>query len=112
MLCPFPRDAYVFSVVLSGERTRFADCSYKRTAALDVLFLIGGKTRMSGSISRKRKTKAMREHSKDEVRWYLKYFAEMIEEQYENSMFPDAEYTTLTSKQILRIIEGPNIRRK
>jgi hypothetical protein len=54
----------------------------------------------------------MREHGKDEVRWYLKYFAEMIEEQYENSMFPDAEYTTLTSKQILRIIEGPNIRRK
>jgi hypothetical protein len=24
-------------VVLSGERTRFADCSYMRTAALDVL---------------------------------------------------------------------------
>ncbi|NHI87980.1 MAG: hypothetical protein EAX87_00575 [Candidatus Thorarchaeota archaeon] len=112
MLCPFPRDACVFSVVLSGERTRFADCSYKRTAALDVLFLIGGKTRMSGSISRKRKTKAIRQHSKDEVRWYLKYFAEMIKEQHENSMFPDAEYTTLTSKQILRIIEGPSIRRK
>jgi hypothetical protein len=67
---------------------------------------------MSGSISRKRKTKTTRQHSKDEVRWYLKYFAEMIEELHENSMFPDAEYTTLTSKQILRIIEGPSIKRK
>jgi hypothetical protein len=112
MLCPFPRDAYVFSVVLSGERTRSADCSYKRTAALDVLFFIGGKTRMSGSISRKRKTKAMRQRSKEEVRWYLKFFADMIKEQHETTIFPNSEYTTLTSEQILRIIEGPSIKRK
>ena len=67
---------------------------------------------MSGSISRKRKTVAIRQRSKDEVRWYLKYFADMIQEQHENRMFPTTEYTTLTSEQILRIIEGPSLRRK
>jgi len=67
---------------------------------------------MSGSISRKRKTKAIRQRSKDEVRWYLKFFADMIKDQHEATMFPNSEYTTLTSEQILRIIEGPSIRRK
>ena len=62
---------------------------------------------MSGSISRKRKTKAIRQRSKEEIRWYIKYFADMIEDQHHNTMFPDSEYTTLTSEQILRIIEGP-----
>jgi len=65
---------------------------------------------MSGSISRKRKHKAIRQRSKEEVRWYIKYFADLIEEQHGNTMFPDSEYTTLTSEQILRIIEGPRIR--
>ncbi|MFW9835135.1 MAG: hypothetical protein ACFFEK_14140 [Candidatus Thorarchaeota archaeon] len=67
---------------------------------------------MSGSISRKRKTKAMRQRSKEEVRWYLKFFADMIQEEHESRMFPNSEYTTLTSEQILRIIEGPSIKRK
>ena len=67
---------------------------------------------MSGSISRKGKHKAIRQRSKEEVRWYIKYFADMIEDQHQNTMFPDSEYTTLTSEQILRIIEGPRIRRK
>jgi hypothetical protein len=67
---------------------------------------------MSGSISWKRKQKVIRQRSKEEVRWYIKYFADMIEEQHENTMFPNSEYTTLTSEQILRIIEGPSIRRK
>jgi len=62
---------------------------------------------MSGSISRKRKHKAIRQRGKEEIRWYIKYFADMIKEQHENTMFPDPEYTTLTSEQILRIIEGP-----
>jgi hypothetical protein len=62
---------------------------------------------MSGSISRKRKRKTFRQHSKEEVRWYIKYFADMIEEQHGKTMFPNSEYTTLTSEQILRIIEGP-----
>ena len=66
---------------------------------------------MSGSISRRRKRKAVRQRSKEEVRWYIKYFADMIEEQYNNTMFPNPEYTTLTSEQILRIIEGPIKRR-
>jgi hypothetical protein len=67
---------------------------------------------MSGSISRKRKQKAVRQRSKQEIRWYIKYFADMIEEQHETRMFPDSEYTTLTSEQILRIIMGPSLRRK
>ncbi|MGD9396604.1 MAG: hypothetical protein PVJ05_09275 [Candidatus Thorarchaeota archaeon] len=66
---------------------------------------------MSGSISRKRKQKVVRQRGKEEIRWYIKYFADMIEEQHDNTMFPDSEYTTLTSEQILRIIEGPTIRR-
>jgi hypothetical protein len=38
MLSRLPRDApHLFFAVLSGERVRFADCSYKRAAALDVL---------------------------------------------------------------------------
>lgn len=67
---------------------------------------------MSGSISQKRRRKTVRQRSKEEIRWYIKYFADMIEEQHENTMFPNSEYTTLTSEQILRIIEGPRIRRK
>ena len=62
---------------------------------------------MSGSISRRRKRKVVRQRGKEEIRWYIKYFADMIEEQHDNTMFPDSEYTTLTSEQILRIIEGP-----
>jgi hypothetical protein len=72
----------------------------------------GGKIRMSGSISQKRRRKAVRQRSKEEVRWYIKFFADMIEEQHENAMFPNSEYTTLTSEQILRIIEGPRLRRQ
>ena len=67
---------------------------------------------MSRSISRKGKQKAVRQRSKEEIRWYIKHFADLIEEQYENTMFPNSEYTTLTSEQILRIIEGPSIHRK
>ena len=67
---------------------------------------------MSGSISQKRRRKTVRQRSKEEIRWYIKYFADMIEEQHESTMFPNSEYTTLTSEQILRIIEGPRIRRK
>ncbi|MFW9788923.1 MAG: hypothetical protein ACFFE2_14360 [Candidatus Thorarchaeota archaeon] len=67
---------------------------------------------MSGSISRRRKSKAMRQRSKEEIRWYIKYFADMIEDQHKNMQFPDSEYTTLTSEQILRVIEGPYTRRK
>ncbi len=101
-----------FLAVLSGERIRFADCSYTRTAALDVLSLIGGKTRMSGSISRKRKSKATRQHYKQEIRWYTKFFADIIEDHHERTLFPNSEYTALTSEQILRLVQGEVIRRK
>jgi hypothetical protein len=67
---------------------------------------------MSRSISRKGKQKEVRQRSKEEIRWYIKHFTDLIEEQYENMMFPNSEYTTLTSEQILRIIEGPSLRRK
>jgi len=49
---------------------------------------------MSGSISQKRRRKSVRQRSKEEIRWYIKFFADMIEEQHENVMFPNSEYTT------------------
>ncbi|MFW9793528.1 MAG: hypothetical protein ACFFEE_04440 [Candidatus Thorarchaeota archaeon] len=67
---------------------------------------------MSGSISRKRRRKAMRQRSKEEIRWYTKYFADIMHDRHDNLMFPNSEYTTLTSEQILRLTQGPTIRRK
>ncbi|MFW9981023.1 MAG: hypothetical protein ACFFE3_03780 [Candidatus Thorarchaeota archaeon] len=67
---------------------------------------------MSGSISRKRRRKAMRQRSKEEIRWYTKFFADIIHDKHENLMFPNSEYTTLTSEQIFRLTQGPGIRRK
>ncbi|MFW9964051.1 MAG: hypothetical protein ACFFCX_10830 [Candidatus Sifarchaeia archaeon] len=66
---------------------------------------------MSGNISRKRKQKAMRQRSKEEIKWYTKFFADIIEDRYERTMFPDSEYNTLTSEQIFRLTMGPGIRR-
>ncbi|MHA2080477.1 MAG: hypothetical protein ACW99H_04960 [Candidatus Thorarchaeota archaeon] len=51
---------------------------------------------MSGSISRKRKSKTMRQSSKEEVRWYIKFFADIIEDHQDRTLFPNSEYTTLT----------------
>lgn len=67
---------------------------------------------MSGSISRKRKHKVMRQRSKDEVRWYIKFFADIIEDHHDGTMFPNSEYTTLTPEQLLRLVQGELIRRK
>jgi hypothetical protein len=61
---------------------------------------------MSGSISRKRKSKTTRQRSKEEVRWYLKFFADIIEDHHERTMFPNSEYTTLTPEQLLRLVQG------
>jgi hypothetical protein len=95
-----------FLVVLSGKRTRFADCSYKRTAALDVFSSLEVIQEMSGSISRKRKQKTIRQRSKEEVRWYLKFFSDIIEDHQERTMFPTSEYTALTPEQLLRLVQG------
>ncbi|MFW9808233.1 MAG: hypothetical protein ACFFE6_02525 [Candidatus Thorarchaeota archaeon] len=67
---------------------------------------------MSGSLSRKRRRKVIRQRSKEEIRWYTKYFADIIHDKHENVMFPDSEYTALTSEQILRLTQGPGLRRK
>lgn len=67
---------------------------------------------MSGSISRKRKSKAMRQSSKEEIRWYTKFFADIIDDRHERTLFPNSEYTALTSEQILRLVQGEVIRRK
>jgi len=99
-------------VVFSGEETRFADCSYTRAAALDVLSSKEVITRMSGSISRKRKRKAIRQQSKEEIRWYTKFFADIIDDMHERELFPNSEYTALTSDQILRLVQGNGLRRK
>jgi hypothetical protein len=72
----------------------------------------GGNTGMSGSISRKRKQKAIRQHSKEEIRWYTKYFADIIHDKEENLMFPNSEYIALTSEQMHRMVEGIAFRRK
>jgi len=63
---------------------------------------------MSGKISRKMKHKTMRQQSKDEIRWYKKFFAEDLS----NEMLPISEYAILTSEAIHRLTEGPSIRRK
>jgi hypothetical protein len=67
---------------------------------------------MSGSISRKRKRKTMRQLGKEEIRWYSKFFADIIDDRYENVLFPKSEYITLTSEQIFRLVKGEIIRRK
>ncbi|MHA1963499.1 MAG: hypothetical protein ACXACG_04815 [Candidatus Thorarchaeota archaeon] len=61
---------------------------------------------MSGSISRKRKSKTMRQSSKEEVRWYIKFFADIIEDHQDRTLFPNSEYTTLTPEQLLRLVQG------
>ncbi len=101
-----------FLAVLSGERTRFADCSYTRTAALDVLSSLEVIQEMSGSISRKRKSKATRQQYKQEARWYVKFFADIIEDHHERTLFPNSEYTTLTPEQLLRLVQGELMRAK
>ncbi|MHA2352626.1 MAG: hypothetical protein ACXABX_05860 [Candidatus Thorarchaeota archaeon] len=67
---------------------------------------------MSGSISRKRKHKTFRQQSKEEVRWYMKFFEDIIEDHHDRTMFPLTEYTTLTPEQLLRLVQGEIIRRK
>ncbi|MGY5865134.1 MAG: hypothetical protein RTV41_11080 [Candidatus Thorarchaeota archaeon] len=67
---------------------------------------------MSGSISQKRKSKTMRQQSKEEIRWYTKFFADIIHDKHERMLFPNSEYTLLTSEQILRLTQSPGIRRK
>jgi len=67
---------------------------------------------MSGSISRKRKHKALRQNSKDEVRWYIKFFADIIEDHHDRTMFPNSEYTALTPEQLLRLVQGELMRAK
>ena len=67
---------------------------------------------MSGSISRKRKNVTMRQRSKEEVRWYTKFFADIIEDHHERTLFPNSEYTTLTPDQLLRLVQGELMRAK
>ncbi|MHA2221505.1 MAG: hypothetical protein ACXAAO_05550 [Candidatus Thorarchaeota archaeon] len=67
---------------------------------------------MSGSISRKRRHVTLRQRSKEEIRWYTKFFAAIIKDKHEKMLFPNSEYTILTSKQILRLTQGPRMRRK
>ncbi|MBY8998767.1 MAG: hypothetical protein KGD60_13655 [Candidatus Thorarchaeota archaeon] len=67
---------------------------------------------MSGSISRKRQRKATRQHYKQEIRWYTKFFADIIEDRHERTLFPNSEYTALTSEQILRVVQGQLLRAK
>ncbi len=67
---------------------------------------------MSGSITGKRRRKAIRQRSKEEIRWYTKFFADIIHDKHDTMMFPNSEYTALTSEQILRLTQGPRIRRK
>jgi hypothetical protein len=67
---------------------------------------------MSGSISRKRKQKTMRQRGKEEIRWYIKFFADIIEDHHERTMFPNSEYTTLTPEQLLRVVQGELMRMK
>jgi hypothetical protein len=66
---------------------------------------------MSGSISRKRKHKATRQRSKEEVRWYTTFFADIIEDRYERVMFPNTEYTALTSDQIHNLLQDDTFRK-
>ncbi len=63
---------------------------------------------MSGKISRKMKHKTMRQQSKDEIRWYTKFFAEELNNE------PDSisEYALLTSDDIHRLTRGVSIHRK
>ncbi|MFW9973880.1 MAG: hypothetical protein ACFFDQ_01255 [Candidatus Thorarchaeota archaeon] len=67
---------------------------------------------MSGNLSRKRKHKVIRQRSKDEIRWYTKFFADIIQDRYERTMFPDSEYIALTSEEIHRLVTGQQVRRK
>lgn len=67
---------------------------------------------MSGNLSRKRKHKVIRQRSKDEIRWYTKFFADIIQDRYEQTMFPDSEYIALTSEQIHRLTQGSGVPRK
>ncbi len=67
---------------------------------------------MSGNLSRKRKRKSVRLQRKEEIRWYTKFFADIIEDRYDQTMFPNSEYITMTSEEIHRLITGQQIRRK
>ena len=67
---------------------------------------------MSGSISRKRKWKTTRQRYKQEVQWYTKFFADIIADHHERTMFPNSEYTTLTPEQLLRLVQGELMRAK
>ncbi len=53
----------------------------------------------------------MKQRSKEEIRWYTKFFADIIEDRHDTVLFPNSEYTTLSSEQILRLIQGPSLRR-
>jgi len=63
---------------------------------------------MSGSISRKRRRKSMRQQNKEEIRWYTKLFVEDIE----TELFPHSGYATLTSEQVRRLVQGGGVRNR
>jgi len=67
---------------------------------------------MSRNISRKRKNKVMRQSSKEEIRWYTKFFVDIIEDRNERTLFPNSEYMALTSEEIHRLIQGHGVFRK
>jgi len=63
---------------------------------------------MSGSISRKKRKKTLRQQRKDDIRWYTRFFAE----EHDNELFPHSAYAVLTPNQIIRLTQSPSIRRK
>ncbi|TFG96139.1 hypothetical protein E4H12_11770 [Candidatus Thorarchaeota archaeon] len=63
---------------------------------------------MSGSISRKRRRKSMRQQNKEEIRLYTKSFVEDIE----SELFIHSGYTTLTSEQVRRLVQGVGVQRR
>ena len=67
---------------------------------------------MSGSYSRKKKRKTMRQRSKEEIRWYMKSFADIIDDKHEKMLYSNSEYTLLTSGQILRLTQDLSVRKK
>ena len=50
----------------------------------------------------------MRQQNKEEIRWYTKLFVEDIE----SELFPHTGYTTLTSEQVRRLVQGVGVRRQ
>jgi len=54
----------------------------------------------------------MRQSSKEEIRWYTKFFVDIIEDRNERTLFPNSEYMALTSEEIHRLIQGHGVFRK